>query len=265
MAAVSPRIPASESRDALEGRGAEINSYREVFFMRCNRAVPVALFALCFGIVVGAQAADHVKQHHGMDMSHSDHMQRRFDDPEKWAKSFDDPARDAWQLPERVIQTLALKPGQSVADIGAGTGYFTVRLAKASAALTVYAVDIEPSMIGYLGKRAQKENLKNVVPVLAAPDKTNLPQPVDLIVAVNTYHHIPNRIPYFRELREQMKPSARLVIIDWRKDSPDGPPPEFRFTPEQIGAELSKAGFIFSAKHDFLPRQHFLIYQADSK
>jgi ubiquinone/menaquinone biosynthesis C-methylase UbiE len=230
--------------------------------MRSSRAVPVALFALYFGIVVGAQAADHMKQHHGMDMSHSDHMQRRFDDPEKWAKSFDDPARDAWQLPERVIQTLALKPGQTVADIGAGTGYFTTRLAKSSGEVRVYAVDIEPSMIDYLGKRAQKENLKNVVPVLASSDKTNLPQPVDLVLVVNTFHHIPNRVTYFRELRRHMKPSARLAIVDWRKDSPDGPPPEFRFTPEQIAAELGQAGFRLSAKHDFLPRQHFLIYEA---
>lgn len=226
-------------------------------------ALLIGLAALSFDLVVGAQAPDRMKQHGGMGMSRPDHMQRRFDDAEQWAQSFDDPARDAWQLPERVIETLALKPGQSVVDLGAGTGYFTVRLAKSARVLTVYAADIEPSMVDYLRKRAQKEDLKNVVPVLASVDKTNLSQPVDLVLIVNTYHHIPSRVTYFRELRKCMKPSARLAIIDWRKDSPDGPPAEFRFTPEQIGAELGQAGFRLSAKHDFLPRQHFLIYETE--
>jgi ubiquinone/menaquinone biosynthesis C-methylase UbiE len=231
--------------------------------MKSSMALLIALAALGFDLVVAAQAPDRMKHQGGMGMSHPDHMERRFDDAEQWAKSFDDPARDAWQMPAHVIETLALKPGQSVADIGAGTGYFTVRLAKSAKALAVYAADIEPSMVDYVRKRAEKEGLKNVVAVLAAVDKANLPQPVDLVLIVNTYHHIPSRVAYFRELRKWMKPSARLAIIDWRKDSPDGPPAEFRFTPEQISAELGQAGFRLSAKHDFLPRQHFLIYEAE--
>ena len=88
-----------------------------------------------------------------------DHMEHRFDNPKQSAKSFDDPARDAWQMPDRVIQALGLRPGQIVADIGAGTGYFTVRLAKSPAAPKVYAVDIEPSMVSYLKERAGQEQL----------------------------------------------------------------------------------------------------------
>ena len=79
-----------------------------------------------------------------------DHLDHRFEDPERWAKSFDDPARDQWQMPDRVIEALGLQPGQSVADIGAGTGYFTVRLARASAKPKVFAADIEPSMVAYV-------------------------------------------------------------------------------------------------------------------
>src|SRR5512139_3024325 len=78
---------------------------------------------------------------------HGDHYEHRFDNPEQYAKNFDDPARDAWQMPDRVISTLGLRPGQIVADIGAGTGYFSTRLAKAPAAPKVYAVDIEQSMV----------------------------------------------------------------------------------------------------------------------
>jgi cyclopropane fatty-acyl-phospholipid synthase-like methyltransferase len=193
-------------------------------------------------------------------MSHADHMEHRFDNPKQLAKSFDDPARDAWQQPDRVIEALGLKPGQSVADIGAGTGYFTVRLAKSAAAPKVYAVDIEPSMVSYLTERAAQDHLPNVVAVLAAADTPNLPEPVDLVLIVDTFHHIGGREVYFRRLAKSLKPGGRVAIIDFTPDSPEGPPKEFRFTPDQVKAEMSKAGYRLAAQHDFLPRQHFLVF-----
>ena len=164
-------------------------------------------------------------------------MEHRFDDAERWAKSFDDPARDAWQLPDKVVDALAIRPGQVVADIGAGTGYFTVRLARGTAARKVFAVE------------------------QATSDRTNLPEPVDLVLIVDTYHHIPRRVAYFTELRRVLKPSARVAIVDFRKGAPEGPPEEFRFTPEQISDELGRAGYVLQTQHNFLPRQNFLIYQ----
>ena len=191
---------------------------------------------------------------------HGAHMEHRFDDPERYAKSFDDPARDAWQMPDRVIDALALAPGQVVADLGAGTGYFTVRLARAAARPTVYAVDIERAMVDYITQRSAKEGLKQVVAVQGTATTANLPEPVDVVLVVDTYHHIPNRPAYFRALRKSMKPAGRLAIIDFRKGAPSGPPEEFRFTPEQITAELKQAGFSLQTRHDFLPRQLFLVY-----
>lgn len=193
-----------------------------------------------------------------------DHMEHRFD-PIESAKSFDDPARNTWQMPDRVIDALGLTPGRSVADVGAGTGYFTVRLAKSKAAPLVYAVDIEESMVKYLRERAAQEGLKNVVAVQAAADRTNLSAPVDVVLIVNTYHHIGNRVAYFRELQKLMKPSARLAIIDFRKGAPGGPPDEFRLLPEQISSELAQAGFTLQIQHDFLPRQEFLIFQVSAR
>ena len=190
-----------------------------------------------------------------------DHMERHFDNAAQWAKEFDDPARDAWQMPARVIEALGLKPGQAVADIGAGTGYFSSRLAHAAAAPTVYAVDIEPSMIEYLNARAAKEGLKNLTPVLAGADSPNLPAPVDTILIVDTYHHIPNRVAYFTKLKGSLKPGGTLAIVDFRKDAPSGPPAEFRFTPDQISAELEQAGFSLTTQHGFLPRQMLLLYR----
>ena len=116
-----------------------------------------------------------------------------FSGAEHWAKVFDDPARDAWQKPHEVIQALQLAPNAAVADIGAGTGYFAVRLAHMTPKGRVYAVDIEPDMVKYLGERAQKSGLKNLTPVLGAPDDPKLPAKVDLVLMVDVYHHIGKR------------------------------------------------------------------------
>jgi SAM-dependent methyltransferase len=213
-------------------------------------------------IVVQAVAAAGGQQPAGQGAKPKDHMEHRFDDPERYSKSFDDPARDAWQMPAKIIDALAIAPGQQVADIGAGTGYFTVRLARAQPAATVFAVDIEPAMIAYVTKRAADEHLANVRAVLTHPDSADLPQPVDLVLIVDVYHHLPNRVAYFTALRRSLKPSARVAIIDYRKDSPEGPPVEFRFAADQIVGELREAGFRLTTSHDFLPRQHFLVFSA---
>lgn len=109
-----------------------------------------------------------------------DHMHHRFDDPERYAKSFDDPARDTWQMPARIIEVLGLTPTMSVADIGAGTGYFSIRMAKVVPRGIVYAVDVEPSMLEHIRKRALGEHLPNIVTVQASGASPNLPNPVDV-------------------------------------------------------------------------------------
>lgn len=194
------------------------------------------------------------------EKAHADHMQHHFD-PKESAKSFDDPARDTWQLPDRVIAALNLKPGQIVADIGAGTGYFSVRLAKSKAASKVYAADIEPSMVSYLRERAAKERLNNMIAVQAAADQPNLPEPVDLVLIVDTYHHIGDREAYFRKLAKSLKPGGRVAIIDFKPDSPEGPPKEFRFPLKKFKSEMGKAGYKLAVQHDFLSRQQFLIFE----
>lgn len=213
------------------------------------------LLVLCLLVapVVDGHAEEHGKPH-------ADHLEKHFD-AEESARRFDDPARDAWQLPGRVIATFNLKRGQTVADVGAGTGYFTVRLAKSNASPKVYASDIEPSMVTYLRERAAKESLDNVIVVQASPDGPNLPEPVDLILIVNTYHHIGDRETYFRKLATSLKAGGQVAIIDFKPDSPTGPPKEFRFPPEQFQSEMGKAGYKLTARHRFLPRQEFFIFE----
>ena len=211
-------------------------------------------------VILLVAAAVALGQPKEQEKSHADHMEHHFD-PKESAKSFDDPARDAWQLPDKVISALHLKRGQSVADIGAGTGYFSVRLAKSAASPKVYAADIEPAMVSYLRERAAKEGLTNMIAVQAAADRANLPEPVDLVLIVDTYHHIGDREAYFRSLAKSIKPGGRVAIIDFKPDSPEGPPKEFRFPPEKFKSEMGKAGYKLAEQHDFLPRQQFLIFE----
>lgn len=212
------------------------------------------LFTASAGI---AQEHDHGK---AMAAGQADHLDHRFENAEEYAKTFDDPARDEWQMPERVIAALELKSGQAVADIGAGTGYFSVRLAKSNTGNRVYGVDIEVSMVDYLRSRANREGLSNFTAIQARQDSANLPDPVDLALFVDTFHHIPSRPAYFRELSASLKPGGRVAIIDFKPEATMGPPKEFRFTAEKIREELAQAGFRQVEQFDFLPQQHFLIF-----
>ena len=188
------------------------------------------------------------------------HMHRRFDDAQKWSKIFDDPARDAWQKPAEVIAALKLAPDAVVADIGSGTGYFAVRLARAVPRGKVYGADVEPDMVKFLNARAARENLGNLTSHAAGEEGPNLPAQVDLALVVDTYHHIPRRPRYFEQLKSALRPGGRIAIIDFRLDSPTGPPVKHRIPPEQVKAEMERAGYRLHEQPDFLPNQYFLLF-----
>jgi cyclopropane fatty-acyl-phospholipid synthase-like methyltransferase len=179
--------------------------------------------------------------------SPADH-QHSFGNAQKWAQVFDDPA-------------LKLAPDAAVADIGSGTGYFAVRFAHMLPQGRVYGVDLEPDMVKYLAERAQKEGLANLTSVAGTPDDPRLPAPVDLVILVDVYHHIDNRERYFSKLRNSLKPGGRVAIIDFRIDSPSGPPKNARLAPDRVKAEFKKAGYALAEEHAFLPNQYFLIFK----
>ena len=187
--------------------------------------------------------------------------QHRFDDAAKWSKIFDDPKRDAWQKPHEVIQALALKPDAIVADVGAGTGYFAMRLAHMLPKGVVYAVDTERGMVKHLAERAEREGLTNLKAIAGAPDDPKLPQKADLILLVDVYHHIDNRERYFAKLSRSISPGGRVAIIDFRMDSPAGPPKAARVEPERAKAEMKRAGYEIVQEHRFLPYQYFLVFE----
>ena len=188
-----------------------------------------------------------------------------FSGAERWARVFDDPARDAWQKPHEVIQALKLKPDAVIADIGSGTGYFSARFAHMVPQGRVYGVDTEPDMVKYLTERAKREGLNNITAVAARPGALRLPQAANLIIFVDVYHHVDDREAYFRELQRSLKPGGRLTVIDFRMDSPVGPPPSGRIAPEQVKAELQRAGYRLTEEHGFLPYQYFLTFEPTAR
>jgi len=185
----------------------------------------------------------------------------RFEGAETWAKEFDAAERDAWQKPHEVLEALKIGKSATVADIGAGTGYFATRIARLAPQGRVYAVDVEPDMTRYLGERATREGLSNLIPVLAQGDNAALPESVDLALLVDTFHHIGHRTAYFTRLKSLLKDDGRLAIIDFKADSPDEPPPQYRIPPEQAVKELAAAGFTLVEQPSFLPRQYMLVFR----
>jgi ubiquinone/menaquinone biosynthesis C-methylase UbiE len=185
----------------------------------------------------------------------------KFADPEQWSKVFDDPKRDAWQKPDQVVRELALRPDHVVADLGAGTGYFTIRIAKAVPKGKVYGIDLSQGMLDWIDKRAARDGLKNVATILAAADDPKLPKGIDLLLVVDTFHHITDRVQYFKRVRERLKPGARVVIIDYKEGKlPVGPPDGHKIPRHAIEREMTKAGYALCRSWDGLEYQHALFF-----
>lgn len=197
---------------------------------------------------------DHPHEHGGHPVGH------RFEKADDWAKTFDDPARDAWQKPDAVVAALALSPGMTVADVGAGTGYFEKRLSTAVGPNgMVFAVDIEPDMVRYLGERATREKMPNVEPRLGKPDDPALAAgSVDRILVVDTWHHIGDRAAYAKKLAAALEPGGFVLIVDFTLETDKGPPKDHRLSPETIAADLQQGGLRASVIAEELPDQYIV-------
>ena len=176
---------------------------------------------------------------------------------DEYAKVLEDPSRDEWQKPHDVVMALNLKPTDTVADIGAGSGYFARRFAIHAG--RVFAVDIDEKLLGMVRAKAPA-NLETIV---AAPDDPHLPQrSIDMVFFCDVLHHIENRPAYFAKLARALKPGGRIVVIDfYKKDLPVGPPPSMKLADQEVIAEFQKAGFALSKRLDSLPYQYFLFFE----
>ncbi len=180
-----------------------------------------------------------------------------------YIEALEDPKRDAYQKPHQVLAALDLKPGEVIADIGAGSGYFSFRLAQhVGVNGRVYAVDINPDMIIHMNRRIRDLNLKNVVTILADPDDPLLSDgSVDLFFFSESWHHIENQSRYLARIKKMLKPGGKVAMIDFQKrDTPVGPPMAMRIAREDLLRQMQSNGFRLVKEHSFLPYQYFLVF-----
>lgn len=172
--------------------------------------------------------------------------------------------RAAWQQPDRVVRALALRPGETVCDVGAGPGYFALRLARAVGPLgTVYAIDVERRMLEVLRDRLRVSGIDNVRPLLARGERGAVPpRPCDVVLVVNTFHHFPEGAAYLRKLATALQPGGRLVNVDFHdRETPVGPPLEVRVSREAFLAAARAAGLEVLEELELLPHQYVLVLQ----
>jgi len=176
----------------------------------------------------------------------------------------DSSRRDAWQQPEAVLDALAIPEGAVVADIGAGSGYFTERLAtRVGSAGLVYATDVQDEMIEALERRVAERGLANVRVVRAAYDDPTLPEACcDLVFFSSVYKEIDGRVDYMKKVAPLLRPGARVAILEFRPDAAGfGPPGRDRLAAQEVAEELGAAGYALAATHDFLPREYLLVFR----
>lgn len=179
------------------------------------------------------------------------HGHRDFGNPDnlkEYVAKLDDPARDEWQKPAEVLAALELRPADVAGEIGAGSGYFTLRLARVVS--RVFAVEAELRMMATLRERLERAGARNVTPVVALADDPLLPEAAcDVILTVNTYHHFPDAPAYLRRVARSLRPGGRMAVVDFHE----------KIAREQVLADAARAGLAVVAEHFFLPQQHFVV------
>jgi SAM-dependent methyltransferase len=255
---------------SLSSRPSSLPAITLSLLVACAPAAPPAAPASPAGAAVaepsGERAAGAGAHEHGR---HSEHehgaaghgFHKDFSDASSFSASFDNPARDAWQQPEAVIDLMKIAPASTVVDLGAGTGYFVPRLAqRVGAQGKVLALDVEPQMIEFLKRRVQEQKLANVEPRLVQPNDPALaPGSVSRILIVNTWHHIGERPSYAGKLAAALAAQGEVWIVDFTLDADHGPPPEYRLPAEQVVRELEQGGLRAEVvEPEPLPKQYIV-------
>ena len=216
--------------------------------------IPLFIGLLLFPATISAQ--DTVKPD-------QQQMHRLHSDPKSYIGALEDPKRDAYQKPHEVMRALGLKAGEVIADIGAGSGYFTFRLTHhVGDRGKVYAVDVSPDMIRHINRRIRELKATNVVSILADPDDPLLPEgSVDRFFFSDSWHHIDNQTKYLSLMKKMLKPGGEIIMIDFhKKELPVGPPMQMKIAREDLIKQMESNGFRLMKEHTFLPYQYFLVF-----
>jgi SAM-dependent methyltransferase len=190
------------------------------------------------------------------------HDLKPFADTQKYIDFLERSDRAVWQKPDAVIRELHLSGAERIADVGAGSGYFTFRFARALPQGMVYAIDIEPEMLRHIHHKAMTEGVNNVEVIKSTPDDPKVPADVDLVFVCDVIHHVKDRELWLKNLSSQMKKGALLVVIEFREgDLPQGPPAAVKIPKRKLIDMILRHNFRLDRdKADFLPYQMFLIF-----
>ncbi len=178
------------------------------------------------------------------------------------------PTREAEEHPDEALDALKIPAGATVADIGAGVGYITWRLAKrVGPSGIVYGEDIQQEMLDQLTKNMRDRNLTNVRPILGAIDDPKLPKDsLDLVIMVDVYHEFSEPEKMLRHIRESLKPGGRLVLLEYRGEDPAVPiRPEHKMTIKEVRSEVEPEGYKFDRSIEILPIQHIIVFKKSSR
>ena len=174
------------------------------------------------------------------------------------------PDRDQWQRPDRIMDALAIADASVVADVGAGSGWFTIRLARRVGPQgMVFAEDVQQEMLSAISRRVQREGLGNVRPVMGRDSDPRLPaNTLDAVLLVDAYHEIEDRVTFLSNIAQSLKPQGRIGVIDFKLNGGGGPGPdaEERVSPDVVTNDATRAGLRLVASETFLPYQYFLIF-----
>jgi SAM-dependent methyltransferase len=184
-------------------------------------------------------------------------------DVQKYIAHLDRADRDAWQKPDELIAALGLTGSETVADVGAGSGYFSFRFAKALPRGKVVALDIEPEMIRHIHHKAMTGGVKNVQAVLSRPADPSVPPGADLVFLADVLHHVAGRDAWLVKLRDQMKPGAKLVLVEFKEGAlPQGPPEKMKIPLARLKQIVAAAGLVLDGERPgLLPYQHVLVFR----
>jgi ubiquinone/menaquinone biosynthesis C-methylase UbiE len=183
------------------------------------------------------------------------------EDLEHYLERLETPERLAWQKPDEVVAALGLAPGAVACDVGAGPGYFAIRMARAvGPAGRVHAIDVEPRMLELLARRAGEAGVSNVIAHLSKDGESAPPEPCDLVLVVNAFHHFRDGAAALRRLASALKPGGRIANVDFHEgELPVGPPPEHKVSRAAFLAAAEEAGLEVESEKTFLPYQYFVV------
>jgi len=173
------------------------------------------------------------------------------------------PDRELWQRPDQIMDAMGIADASVVADVGAGSGWFTIRLARRVGPRgLVYAQDVQPEMINAISRRVQREGITNVRPVLGRGSDPRLPNTaLDAVLIVDVYHEIDGRVTMLQNLARSLRPQGRIGVVDFRLDGTGpGPDADERVSPDQVAKDAERAGLRLIGQESFLPYQYFLLF-----